>query len=360
MAKKAKGKEDPEALALADLLAEMAKQSLPVGNISDRIEVVSSGIASFDHSTGVGGFPRRRMSLLQGKEAGGKTMLALNTIATVQRAGGRCAFVDAEHSLTPSFAELFGVNWEALVKSRPRTMNDAYDIGRGFWSCGLFDVVVLDALVSLATVEELESSASDDRSRAGLARLHSVELRKFNSSVHDRTAFIAINQLRVNPNPPRWWKAGEMLYSPGGRAVRHASSMTVDVKEAGAITRKGVRVGQKQVTYVVKNKVAPPYQRAEYELRYATGIDLVADLVGTGIRIGLIEKRGAWLQFDMLDDGRVTDSIREQGREAFEEAIRDDDEATQNLRDQVMSLAGDEEGDSSYDPREVVDEEDMD
>lgn len=352
-------KKKGEQAQLEALLASMAKQGLPVGNIGNAVEVVPSGIASFDHSTGVGGFPRRRMSLLQGKEAGGKTMLALHTIATVQAAGGRCAFVDNEHALTPSFAELFGVEWEDLVVSRPRTMNEGYDVSRAFWSSGLFDVVVKDSLVGLATVEELASSASDTTKRAGLAQLHSIELRKFNSTIHDRTAFIAINQLRVNPNPPRWWRGGEMLYSPGGRAPRHTSSLTVDVKDGGAHTKKGVRVGQKQITYVVKNKVAPPFQRAEYDLWYATGIDMVSDLISTAIRVGLIVKKGSWLEFQMLDDGEVVDVIREQGREAFEENMRADPAALEDLREQVMSVAGDEVVDQDYDPEAVVDDEDL-
>jgi len=354
MAKKALSTEEAQVQAL---LTKMQKQGLPTGASSFDISSVPSGISSFDHSTGVGGFPRRRFSVLQGEEGTGKTLLLLATIAQTQRTGGRAAFVDCEHALTPDFARLLGVDFESLILSRPQNMNEAYDVAREFWTSGLFDLVGMDSLVALATVEEIQSSASDTNKRAGLAQLHSQELRKMVSTISDRTAFIGINQLRENPNPPKWWKGGKQLYSPGGKAIRFYSSMTVDVRVGGFHTKNTVRIGQIQKTYIVKNKVAAPYTRAEYDLMYKGGLDLFSDLITTALRLGLIEKHSSWFSFDMLEDGSIVRTIKENGREAFEAAFRGDTEAYDNLQAQVMSLADEQEWED-YNPTEVEDGED--
>lgn len=347
-----------EDIQLRALLADMEKSSLPVSN-NLTVVPLPTGITSFDYSTGIGGLPRRRMSIFQGEEGAGKTMLALQTIATTQRNGGRAAFVDNEHALTPDFARLFGVDFDALVISRPRTLNQGYDVGRRFWSSGLFDIVVMDSMVALATQDEIDSPAGDSKSAAGLARLHSEELRKMVSTIDDRTAFVGINQLRENPRPPTWWKGGKMLYSPGGKALRYMSSLTVDVRSGAAIKKKDIRIGQKQITYIVKNKVGIPYRRAEFDLMYESGIDRLQDLITTAIRIGLVEKAGSWLEFDIYVDGEVTRTIKALGRDKFEEAMRADEDAVYNLESQVLTLAGDSAEFTDYDPNAVADEEDL-
>lgn len=339
----AKTKITTEDVQVQALLDQMRKQGLlPLGGTTMDVVSTPSGIASFDNSTGIGGFPRGRMSVLQGEEGSGKTLLLLASIARVQHDGGRAAFVDLEHALTPDFARLLGVDFDALVTARPRTLNQAYDIARSWWSSGFFDVVGFDSAVALATEEEIEASASDSGKRAILAQLHSNELRKMVSTIHARTAFIVVNQLREDPNPPKWWKGGKRLYSPGGKALRYYSSMTVDVRHGSVHTKNHVRVGHQQKTYIVKNKVAPPYRRAEFDLFYVTGLDLLSDAVATGLRIGLIEKHSSWFTFDMLEAGMMTRTIKENGRESFENALREDPEAYENLRSQVLSLAGDD------------------
>jgi recombination protein RecA len=289
-------KRNTEEALLQGLLNEMKEGSLPIVTGGGfEIEVAPTGIASFDRSTGVGGFPRQRMSLVQGEEASGKTMLLLIAIAYAQAAGGRCAFVDLEHALTPSFARLFGVDYDALVISRPRTLNQAYDVARKLGTSGLFDIVGFDSAVSLATVADLERSAEDSTERAGQAQVHSDELKKMVSSLHQRTAFIMINQLREDPNPPKWWKGGKKLYSPGGRALRHYSSLSIEVKKKKPYKQGDLQVGHQVETYIFKNKVAQPFRRSLFDLFYASGVDMDQDLVASAIALGVVTKSGSWL-----------------------------------------------------------------
>lgn len=320
-----KAKSDPVAL----LLAAMAKEGLSaqIGGEFD-IHALSSGIASFDQSTGVGGFPRGRVSVIQGEEASGKTLLALAVIAVVQQGGGRAGFVDLEHALTPSFAQLLGVDYDDLVISRPRTLNEAYDVARALVKSGLFHVVVFDSAVALATLDELDKSAREGQKRAGKAQVHAEELPKIVSlaSMTD-TAFLIINQLRENPNPPSWHRGGKILYSPGGRTIRHISSLIVDVSMAQPYRQAGQRVGHRTKTYIRKNKVGIPYLRAEFDMMYATGIDMVAELISTAIRVGLIKKSSSWFMLEAVDPGTGEQVVGKwNGRAALDMAVKDSPE----------------------------------
>lgn len=262
--------EDEQEL-LDTLLAEMMTDGLRTDSNFD-VEFIPSGIASLDASTG-GGFPRRRICILQGEEHSGKTLISLALIASVQRAGGRAAFIDAEHSLTPDFARLLGVDFEKLVVDRPRTLGQAYDILRKYGRSGLFDVIVWDSVTALVPESELDAPAADSQTRASIPQMHSKELPKIMATVDKRTCVVLLNQMRTNPNPPAWAR-GKVMYAPGGGALRHASSLTILVK-SGLVHKHGEqRVGQRIRTEAVKNKVGAPYQKAEFDLIYASGLDL--------------------------------------------------------------------------------------
>lgn len=327
-----------EEKALAELLNTMQEQGRPVQQGGFSVEAIPTGITSFDHSTGIGGVPRRRISIFQGEEASGKTLLLLVLIANLQRQGGRAAFVDLEHALTPSFARLLGVEYDDLVISRPRTLEQAYDIAKELGESGLFDVVGFDSAVALSPESDLEKSASQGVQRAGQAQVHSQELKKMVSLLHDRTALVMINQLRENPNPPGWWSGGKMLYSPGGRALGFYCSLRVDVKATKNYKdSSGKRIGHRVMTRISKNKVAQPWGEATFDLQYATGLDLVVDLVETALELGIVTRKSSWYYYDWCDQetGEVIEEIKTNGREAFEQMIREHTDLEHSLRNDI-------------------------
>lgn len=333
MTKRTKKTKEIEPLAL--LLAEMERQGLAVQFGGFAVEAIPTDISSFDISTGIGGIPLRRVTILQGEEGSGKTLLLLALIAAVQRRGGRAAFIDAEHALTPSFATLLGVDYDSLLISRPRTMEEAYDTLHPLARSGLFSVVGYDSAVALAPQEALELKAAEGGKRAAEAQVHSRELKKLNATIHKDTAVVIVNQLRENPSPPGWWPKGvKMLYSPGGRALRHGSSMTVDLKTTKVHKDSaGRRVGHRIVTFTRKNKVASPYRSAEFDLTYAGGIDVILDMINTAILIGLIKKSSSWFYFDTIDTttGEISDEKKWNGRDKMEDDISKDEELRANL-----------------------------
>lgn len=321
-----KDKPVSEEQALERLLAQAAE--IDGGERDFDVEPAPTGITSFDTSTGIGGIPRNRVSIFQGEEHSGKTLLLLTTIARAQADGGRCAFIDAEHALTPQFARLLGVNWDALEPfvRRPKTLDAAYDLLKGFARSGLFDVIGFDSATSLSTREAIESNAGDKGSRAAVARMHSEELPKLTAVLHKRTAVIFINQMRENPNPPTWHRGGKMLYAPGGKALRHASSMTVEIKP-GEVYKKGeTRIGHRLRTHIIKNKVGVPYLRAEFDLMYADGLDLTTDMIDTAIQFSIITLRGSTFYIDVMDTetGELLGEKKFAGRAALEDGIKND------------------------------------
>lgn len=319
------------------LLEKLRKND--VNFLADNFDVtaIPTGISSFDSSTGIGGIPRRRVSIFQGKEHSGKTLLALVTIASVQRAGGKAAFIDAEHALTRGFAELLGVDWDELLVIRPKTLNDAYDVARELCKSGLFDVVVFDSAVALPTKDEIDAGASDSTKRAAIAQLHSVELRKFAATLDDRTAFIMINQVRTNPNPPAWMTAVDE-YTPGGRALKHYSSLTVDVKQRKAYTKGDERIGQRIGTHIIKNKCAAPFKKAEFDLIYASGLDLTSDLIDTALEKGVVRQSSSWFYVDIIDEesGELIEEMRFAGRMALEEAMKSNIDLISHIQARVL------------------------
>jgi recombination protein RecA len=318
--------QSPEEKALAVLLEEM--NELGSGDPDFEVRPCPTGITSFDTSTGIGGIPRNRVSIFQGEEHSGKTLLLLTTIARAQRDGGRCAFIDAEHALTPQFARLLGVDWDALEPfvRRPKTLDEAYDLLRAMAKSDLFDVIGFDSATSLTTREAIESRAGDAGARALGARMHAEELPKLIAIQSARTAVVIICQMRENPNPPKWHKGGKLLYVPGGKALKHTSSMTVEIK-AGEKYKKGDTVlGHQMKTYIAKNKVGIPYRRAEFDLMYAEGLDLTTDMIDTAVQFSIISLRGSTFYVAIIDDDGVElDERKYAGRAALEDGIRTDE-----------------------------------
>lgn len=325
-----------DAKALSDLLAKIDEID---GGTGGDVEVMPAptGITSFDASTGIGGFPRNRISILQGEEHSGKTLMVLKTIAHAQSQGGRCAFIDAEHALTPNFAKLLGVNWEELAPfvRRPTTLDAAYDLLRELSSSGLFDVVGFDSTTALTTRAAIGVAAGEAGSRAAVARMHSEELPKVVATLHAKTAVLFVNQMRENPNPPNWWKGGKMLYAPGGKALRHYASLIVETKPGQVYKKADVRIGHRLKTHIVKNKVGVPYLTSEFDLMYKSGLDLTSDMVETAIAVGAIRQSGSWFYLPMIDletGESLGEDKRFAGRAALEDAIKADDNLVEYIR----------------------------
>ena len=333
MAKKA----DP----MEALMQRLAEQGLIIQRGGHAVEAIPTGIASFDLSTGVGGIPRRRVSIFQGEEGSGKTLLLLLLIAQIQRSGGAAAFVDLEHALTPDFARLLGVDYDGLMISKPRTMEEAYDVARPLCHSGLFDVVGFDSAVALASEAAIDKSARDGQQRAAVAQVHSEELPKIVSTINERTAFVLINQQRENPNPPTWWRGGKQLYSPGGRALRHHSSMTIDIT-MGKVFRdaSGNRVGHVAKTYVSKNKVAQPFRRAEFDIRYDTGVDPLTELIAAAMNGSVLTQSSSWFYLEIVNPstGEILETKKWNGRAAMEEEIRGSPTICEYLSQTVKSI----------------------
>lgn len=333
-----------EGEALASLLSRAAE--IDGGHdVGDKVIPAPTGISSFDSSTGIGGFPRGRISILQGEEHSGKTLLALTTIATAQRNGERCFFIDAEKALTPGFAKLLGVDWEALrpFVRRPKTMDQAYDLIKEFSRSGLFGVGVYDSTTALSTEEAIDAPAGSKASRAAVARMHSEELPKVTALQHSNTALLFINQMRENPNPPNWWKGGKLLYAPGGKGLKHASSLTVLVKPGETYKNGDTRIGHRLKTFLEKNKVGIPFTRSEFDLMYAEGLDLTTDLIDTAIALEVIRQAGSWFYIQVYDEeGEDLGEKRYAGRKALEDAIREDEFIRGFVQNAVTKLQGED------------------
>jgi recombination protein RecA len=331
VAKPSSPKEEGPPLTEEQALDALLKRAAVIdggASTGSAVEAVPSGISSFDSSTGIGGFPRGRISILQGEEHSGKTLLALTTIAQAQKRGERCFFIDAEHALTPGFARLLGCDWDALAPfvRRPQTLDQAYDLIKDFSRSGLFGVGAFDSTTALTTNDAIDLPAGSQQGRAAVARMHSEELPKVVAKQHPQTALLFINQMRENPNPPNWWRGGKLLYTPGGKALKHASSLTVLVK-AGEVYKQGdVRVGHQLKTKLEKNKVGTPFTTAEFDLMYADGLDLTTDLIDTAQALEIITLRGSNYYIQVFDeDGVDLGEKRYQGKKALEDAVRTDD-----------------------------------
>src|SRR6056297_1052048 len=266
------------------------------------IDVISTGSIMVDYALGVNGIPRGRITEIYGPEASGKTTLALQVIAEAQKAGGYAAFIDAEHAFDPKYARNLGINTDELLVSQPDSGEQALEITETLIRSGALDVIVIDSVAALVPRAEIEGEMGD--SHMGLqARLMSQALRKITGSVNKtKTSVIFINQLRE--------KIGVMFGNPetttGGRALKFYASMRLDVRRIETIKSGDEMLGNRTRVKVVKNKVAPPFKMAEFDILYGEGISREGSLIDLGVEAGLVKKSGAWYTYegDQLGQGK--------------------------------------------------------
>jgi recombination protein RecA len=275
-----------------------------------QVSAIPTGSLAVDIATGVGGIPKGRITEIYGPESSGKTTLCLHTIGEAQRSGGICAFIDMEHALDPVYAAKIGVDVNNLYVSQPDTGEQALDICETLVRSGVFDVIVLDSVAALVPKAELEGDMGD--SHVGLqARLMSQALRKLSGAIkHANTVVIFTNQIRE--------KIGVMFGSPetttGGRALKFYASMRLDIRRIQGIKAGENDVGNRTRVRVTKNKVAPPFKEAEFDIMFNEGISKVGDILDIGVVLELVEKRGAFLRYN--------DGLLGQGREAAKEFLK--------------------------------------
>jgi len=307
-----------KAKALQAALAQIEKQfgkgtimRLGEGEIIDDIQVVSTGSLGLDIALGVGGLPRGRVIEIYGPESSGKTTLTLQVIAEMQKQGGTCAFVDAEHALDSQYAQKLGVNLQDLLISQPDTGEQALEVVDSLVRSGAVDLVVVDSVAALTPKAELEGDMGD--SLPGLqARLMSQALRKLTASIKKTNCtVIFINQIRM--------KIGVMFGSPetttGGNALKFYASVRLDIRRTGTIKRGDEAVGNETKVKVVKNKVAPPFKTAEFDILFGEGISRQGEIIDMGVNAKVIEKSGAWYAYQGEKIGQGRDNAREFLRE---------------------------------------------
>jgi recombination protein RecA len=293
-----------------------------------RIDAIPTGALSLDLALGIGGVPRGRIVEIYGPEASGKTTLALHVVAEAQRNGGMAAFIDAEHALDPQYARAIGVDVDELLISQPDTGEQALEITDMLIRSGALDVVVIDSVAALVPRAELEGDMGD--THVGLqARLMSQALRKLAGSINrSQTTAIFINQLRE--------KIGVMFGSPettpGGRALKFYSSVRIDVRRIEAIKSGTDNIGNRVRAKIAKNKVAPPFRLAEFDIMFGEGISREGSLLDVAVEEGIVKKAGAWYTYDGDQLG--------QGREKAKEFLRDNPELAMQLQDQVLRAVG--------------------
>ena len=307
-----------KAKALQAALAQIEKQfgkgtimRLGEGEVVDDIQVVSTGSLGLDIALGVGGLPRGRVIEIYGPESSGKTTLTLQVIAEMQKQGGTCAFVDAEHALDSQYAQKLGVNLQDLLISQPDTGEQALEVVDSLVRSGAVDLVVVDSVAALTPKAELEGDMGD--SLPGLqARLMSQALRKLTASIKKTNCtVIFINQIRM--------KIGVMFGSPetttGGNALKFYASVRLDIRRTGTIKRGDEAVGNETKVKVVKNKVAPPFKTAEFDILFGEGISRQGEIIDMGVNAKVIEKSGAWYAYNGEKIGQGRDNAREFLRE---------------------------------------------
>jgi recombination protein RecA len=292
------------------------------------IEAVSTGSLGLDLALGIGGLPRGRIVEIYGPESSGKTTLTLHCIAEAQKAGGVCAFVDAEHALDPGYARKLGVDIDELLISQPDTGEQALEIADTLVRSGAIDLVVIDSVAALVPKAELEGEMGD--SHVGLqARLMSQALRKLTGSINrSKCMVIFTNQIRL--------KIGVMFGNPetttGGNALKFYASVRLDIRRIGQIKDKDQVVGNQTRVKVVKNKVAPPFRVVEFDIMYGEGISKTGELLDLGVRANVVEKSGSWFSYNSQRIG--------QGRENAKAYLRDNPAAAAEIEAKIREQAG--------------------
>ncbi|MED5620688.1 recombinase RecA [Ideonella sp. BN130291] len=307
-----------KAKALQAALAQIEKQfgkgsimRLGEGEVIEDIQVISTGSLGLDIALGVGGLPRGRVVEIYGPESSGKTTLTLQVIAEMQKQGGTCAFIDAEHALDTAYAQKLGVNLQELLISQPDTGEQALEIVDALVRSGSVDLVVVDSVAALTPKAEIEGEMGD--SLPGLqARLMSQALRKLTSTIKKtNTMVIFINQIRM--------KIGVMFGSPetttGGNALKFYASVRLDIRRIGSIKKGEEVIGNETKVKVVKNKVAPPFKTAEFDILYGEGISREGEIIDMGVAGKVLDKSGAWYAYNGEKIGQGKDNAREFLRE---------------------------------------------
>jgi len=318
--------------ALAAALSQIEKQfgkgsvmRMGDANAIGNIEVISTGSLSLDLALGVGGVPKGRVVEIYGPESSGKTTMTLHIVAEAQKAGGTCAFVDAEHALDPVYAAKLGVDTDELLVSQPDTGEQALEITDMLVRSGSIDVVVIDSVAALTPKAEIEGDMGD--SHVGLqARLMSQALRKLTGNIkRSNCIVIFINQIRM--------KIGVMFGSPettsGGNALKFYASVRMDIRRTGAIKKGDEVVGNETRVKVVKNKVAPPFRQANFEILYGEGVSREGEIIEFGVAQGLIEKSGAWYSYNGDRIG--------QGRENVRNFLRENPDIARHIETQIRA-----------------------
>ena len=309
------------------------------------IEVIPTGAVSLDVALGIGGLPRGRVIEIYGPESSGKTTVALHAVANAQKAGGVAAFIDAEHALDPEYARKLGVDTDALLVSQPDSGEQALEIADMLIRSGALDIIVIDSVAALVPRAEIDGEMGD--SHVGLqARLMSQALRKMTGAINGSgTTAIFINQLRE--------KIGVMFGSPetttGGKALKFYASVRLDVRRIETLKDGTDPVGNRTRVKVVKNKVAPPFKQAEFDIMYGQGISREGSLIDLGVDAGFVRKAGAWYTYDGDQLG--------QGKENARNFLRDNPDLADELEKRIKEHLGiGPQVDQPADPAEVVDD----
>lgn len=324
-----KNKEAALEAALSQIERQFGKGSImKLGDSSiAAVETIPTGSLALDLALGVGGMPRGRVVEIYGPESSGKTTVALHIVAQAQKAGGIAAFIDAEHALDPVYANNLGVDIDELLISQPDTGEQALEIAEQLVRSGAIDVIVVDSVAALVPRQELEGDMGD--AHVGLqARLMSQALRKLTGAVSkSNTCFIFINQIRE--------KVGIMFGNPettsGGRALKFYSSVRLEVRRADTIKNGSEMIGSRTKVKVVKNKVAPPFKQAEFDIMYGKGISASGNILDLGVEMKLVDKAGSWFSYNGERIG--------QGRENAKLFLEDNPEIMMEIEKKIRDIA---------------------
>ena len=319
-------------------------------NAAMNVSAVSTGSLSLDFALGIGGIPRGRITEIYGPESSGKTTIALHVIAEVQKQGGEAAFIDAEHALDPVYAKKLGVDINQLIVSQPDDGEQALEIAEALVNSGAIDIIVIDSVAALVPRQEIEGDIGS--SHVGVqARLMSQAMRILSGAIAKSNCIVIFtNQLRE--------KVGVMYGNPevttGGKALKFYASVRIDVRRVESLKNGSEVYGSHTRCKVVKNKVAPPFKTAEFDILYGSGISKSSEIIDMDIQLGIVEKSGAWFYYDGERLG--------QGKENVRKLIESDkplmDKLETLVREKVMSLGNDEQGSMSDDDFEIKDFDD--
>ena len=314
--------------------------------VTSELEVIPTGALSLDIALGIGGLPKGRIIEIYGPESSGKTTVALHVIAEAQKLGGEAAFIDAEHALDPVYAKKLGINVEDLIVSQPDTGEQALEIAEALVRSGAVDVIVIDSVAALVPKAEIDGDMGD--SHVGLqARLMSQALRKLAGIINKtNTVAIFINQLRE--------KVGIMFgnpeTTPGGRALKFYSSVRLDVRKTETLKQTSDVFGNRVRVKVVKNKVAPPFREAEFDIIYGEGISKEGNVLDVAVNLDIIEKSGAWFAYNSQKIG--------QGRENAKQFLKSNPEIMTEVERRIRENYGKAFDKSLYDEQKAIEEED--